>query len=80
MNRNRVNLMQLVEEAVDGCWVGHRARQAISDDTGIGSVYSPPQVTESSRKQNHVETVVDIGRRPGVSKLCAPYLVKLTEI
>lgn len=59
--------MQLVEEAVDGCWVGHRARQAISGDTGIGSVYSPPQ-NDSARnqQQDYVETVVDIGQRPGV--------------
>lgn len=67
-----VNLMQLVEEAVDGCWVGHRARQAIADDTGIGSVYAPPQDV-SSRKHNHVETVVDIGHRAGVR--VAIYLV-----
>lgn len=60
-----VNLMQLVEEAIDGCWVGHRARQAIADDTGIGSVYAPPQAV-SLRKHNHVETVIDIGHRTGV--------------
>ncbi len=59
--------MQLVEEAVDGCWVGHRARQAIADDTGIGSVYSPPQKQDLSRKQNHVETVIEIGHRSAVS-------------
>ncbi|KIY71679.1 hypothetical protein CYLTODRAFT_368778 [Cylindrobasidium torrendii FP15055 ss-10] len=62
----KVNLMQLVEEAVDGCWVGHRARQAISGDTGIGSVYSPPQNDAvRTQQQDHVETVVDIGQRPG---------------
>ncbi|KAG7451064.1 uncharacterized protein BT62DRAFT_960666 [Guyanagaster necrorhizus] len=60
-----VNLMQLVEEAVDGCWVGHRARQAIVGDTGIGSVYSPPteEGAPSSVRSRHVETVIEIGHR-----------------
>ncbi|KAF7330327.1 Histidine kinase [Mycena venus] len=59
----KVDLMQLVEEAVDGCWIGHRARTAIMGDTGIGSVYSPPE--ESSATKQLVETVVDIGWRKG---------------
>jgi hypothetical protein len=59
-----VDLMQLVEEAVDGCWIGHRARTAIMGDTGIGSVYSPPE--ESSAAKQLVETVVEIGWRKGV--------------
>ncbi|KIM39991.1 hypothetical protein M413DRAFT_189339 [Hebeloma cylindrosporum] len=61
-----VDLMQLVEEAVDGCWIGHRARTAIIDDSGIGSVYSPPKVDPGSpvaTRRNHVETIVDIGYR-----------------
>ncbi|KAK0235796.1 hypothetical protein EDD85DRAFT_771542 [Armillaria nabsnona] len=60
-----VNLMQLVEEAVDGCWVGHRARQAIVGDTGIGSVYSPPEEEGAplTMRSNHVETVIEIGHR-----------------
>lgn len=60
----RVDLMQLVEEAVDGCWIGHRARTAIMGDTGIGSVYSPPE--ELSTAKQLVETVVEIGWRKGV--------------
>ncbi|KAK0450084.1 hypothetical protein EV421DRAFT_1704638 [Armillaria borealis] len=61
----RVNLMQLVEEAVDGCWVGHRARQAIVGDNGIGSVYSPPMEEGAplTMRGNHVETVIEIGYR-----------------
>lgn len=63
-----VDLMQLVEEAVDGCWIGHRARTSI-DDSGIGSVYSPPKVDPGSpvaTRRKHVETVVDIGYRSEV--------------
>jgi len=60
--------MQLVEEAVDGCWIGHRARTATIDDSGIGSVYSPPKDPGSpvATRRKHVETVVDIGYRSEV--------------
>ena len=61
--------MHLVEEAVDGCWVGHRARTAIFGDSGIGSVYSPPKEDRGSpvaTRRVPVETVVDIGYRPEV--------------
>lgn len=52
--------MQLVEEAVEGCWIGHRARMSTSE---IGSVYSPPdkQGMSSPPGDTHVETVIDIG-------------------
>lgn len=62
--------MQLVEEAVDGCWVGHRARTAILGDSGIGSVYSPPKEENGESpvvtRRRHVETVIDIGYRKEV--------------
>jgi hypothetical protein len=61
--------MQLVEEAVDGCWIGHRARTAVLGDSGIGSVYSPPTEDQGSpvtTQRIPVETVVDIGYRPKV--------------
>ncbi|KAJ3853960.1 atypical/HisK protein kinase [Lentinula lateritia] len=60
----KVDLMQLVEDAVDGCWIGHCARTAIMEDTGtgIGSVYSPPREDESQTRK-HVEAVIDIGPR-----------------
>lgn len=56
----RVDLMQLVEEAVEGCWIGHRARMFTSE---IGSVYSPPdkQGRTLPPDKNHVETIIDIG-------------------
>lgn len=58
----RVDLMQLVEEATEGCWIGHRARMFTSE---IGSVYSPPkqgQATAISQSVRQVETVIDIGQ------------------
>lgn len=61
--------MQLVEEAIDGCWIGHRARIAMGD-SGIGSVYAPPNEDIGSAfttRREHVETVVDIGYRPEVT-------------
>ncbi|KAJ7650665.1 hypothetical protein FB45DRAFT_1050572 [Roridomyces roridus] len=61
----RVDLMQLVEQAVDGGWIGHRARTAaaIIGDSAIGSVYSPPEDSQAAKQL--VETVVDIGWRKG---------------
>ncbi|KAG7089839.1 hypothetical protein E1B28_011485 [Marasmius oreades] len=63
----KVDLLQLVEEAVDGCWIGHRARTAIMEDTGIGSVYSPPKEDNSvsTARRKHVETVIDVSGREG---------------
>ncbi|KAG5645549.1 hypothetical protein DXG03_005824 [Asterophora parasitica] len=70
----RVDLMQLVEEAVDGCWIGHRARTAIMRDSGIGSVYSPPKEEHGLPVASHrfpVETIIDIGyRREGWALKC----------
>ncbi|KXN91674.1 Hybrid signal transduction histidine kinase B [Leucoagaricus sp. SymC.cos] len=72
---SRVDLMQLVEEAVDGCWVGHRARTVIMGDSGIGSVYSPPKEESGESpvvtRRRHVETIIDIGyRREGWMLKC----------
>ena len=56
----RVNLMQLIEDATEGCWIGHRARMFTSE---IGSVYSPPKHQQNPSLPNrnkHVETVIDI--------------------
>ncbi|EED84276.1 hypothetical histidine kinase [Postia placenta Mad-698-R] len=59
---SKVDLMQLVEEATEGCWIGHRARMFTSE---IGSVYSPPKQDRQALPQEpaprHVETVIDIG-------------------
>ena len=55
--------MQLVEEATEGCWIGHRARMFTSE---IGSVYSPPKQDRSSATK-WVETVIDIDHSDSVS-------------
>ncbi len=64
---HRVNLMRLVEEATEGCWIGHRARMFTSE---IGSVYSPPKDRQQSlllpNPNKHVETVIDIGHSEAV--------------
>ena len=64
--------MQLVEEATEGCWIGHRARMFTSE---IGSVYSPPKPDRQQsipvpKPNKHVETVIDIGLSEAV---CAPH-------
>ncbi|KAI0701324.1 hypothetical protein BC835DRAFT_1264982 [Cytidiella melzeri] len=62
VQRSQVDLMQLVEEATEGSWIGHRARMFTSE---IGSVYSPPKPDKSStispQPAKFVETVIDIG-------------------
>ena len=64
-----MDLAQLVEEATEGCWIGHRARHS----SEIGSVYSPRDdedaAAQNIRLRSHVETVVDIGYRSQVN-LC----------
>ncbi|OBZ72215.1 Hybrid signal transduction histidine kinase J [Grifola frondosa] len=69
---SKVDLMQLVEEATEGCWIGHRARMFTSE---IGSVYSPPkqdrQAVVLPNPTKHVETVIDIQHSPcGWTFLC----------
>ena len=62
----RVDLMQLVEEATEGCWIGHRARMFTSE---IGSVYSPPKQDRQAAVvvPQQVETVIDIAHNARVS-------------
>lgn len=62
--------MQLVEEAVEGCWIGYRARLPLNG-TEIGSVYAPPKqdpqgATSLKYSQPDVETVIRIEARPSV--------------
>lgn len=62
-----VDLAHLVEETVEGCWIGQRAR-AQQGQSEIGSFYSPPSPGAASGNQQpvekvHVETVVDVGFR-----------------
>lgn len=65
-----VDLSRLVEETVEGCWIGQRAR-SYQGQSGIGSFYSPPaanlvandQRPSIAQQLRHVETVIDIGQR-----------------
>jgi len=64
--------MQLVEEAIDGGWIGHLARMS-AQNSEIGSVYSPPTIQQQSDDASqpvsggYVETIVEIGHREKVS-------------
>lgn len=71
--------MQLVEEAVEGCWIGHRARMFTSE---IGSVYSPPdkQSMSSPPGENHVETIIDVGPDLQVGLFYARFAPRTTRL
>jgi len=67
----RVNLAALVEQTVEGCVIGQRAR-LFHGDSDIGSFYAPPapsgMVPKDQRAMvgeelSHVETVIDISLR-----------------
>jgi hypothetical protein len=67
----RINVLQLIEEAVEGSWIGHRARTFISQqESEIGSLYAPPRQDGSTKKL--VEVVIEIGDREEVSNNGAP--------
>lgn len=81
------DLMQLIENAIDGCWIGHRARMTSTDESGIGSVYSPPRDILGSpmaTRRKNVETVLDIGFRAEVisyaRSACVPTRPDLTSL
>ncbi|ODN82062.1 hypothetical protein L202_02378 [Cryptococcus amylolentus CBS 6039] len=68
---DRVNLASLVEQTVEGCWIGQRARLFLGDND-IGSFYAPPssagyvpksQRTATEESLSYVETVIDIDLR-----------------
>lgn len=70
----RVNLASLVEQTVEGCWLGQRAR-FFHGDSDIGSFYAPPapsgllpkgQRASVDEELAHVETVIDIAQREKV--------------
>ena len=70
------NLAQLVEQTVEGCWIGQRAR-LFDGDADIGSFYAPPAsaglLPKNRRdavgeKLSYVETVIDIAQREKVSR------------
>ncbi|KAI9434204.1 Fph type histidine kinase [Lactarius indigo] len=58
----KINVLQLIEEAVEGSWIGHRARTFIrQQESEIGSLYAPPRQDGSGKKL--VEVVIEIGDR-----------------
>jgi signal transduction histidine kinase len=58
----KINVLQLIEEAVEGSWIGHRARTFIrQQESEIGSLYAPPKQDGSTKKL--VEVVIEIGDR-----------------
>ena len=61
----RIDVLQLIEEAVEGSWIGHRARMFTrQQESEIGSLYAPPRQDGSSKQL--VEVVVEIGDREEV--------------
>ncbi|KAI6133531.1 Fph type histidine kinase [Pisolithus croceorrhizus] len=73
ITRSRVDLEQLVEEAIDGSWIGYCARTSALRESEIGSVYAPTMehrtssVMSAPMSAQNVEIVVDIDRREGAS-------------
>lgn len=71
ITRSIVDLEQLVEEAIDGSWIGYCARTSSIRESEIGSVYAPAMEQRSSSvmaapaSSKHVEIIVDIDRREG---------------
>ncbi|KAF8442414.1 hypothetical protein L210DRAFT_3611794 [Boletus edulis BED1] len=70
ITRTRVDLEQLVEEAIDGSWIGFCARHS-SEGSEIGSVYAPNPIQRASsvmtapESSQHVEIIVDIDHCEG---------------
>ena len=66
-----VTLAHLVEQTVEGCWIGQRAR-FFQGDSDIGSFYAPPPGSQpkggavAGEALPHVETVIDIAQREKV--------------
>ncbi|KAI0249154.1 hypothetical protein BJV78DRAFT_1284185 [Lactifluus subvellereus] len=58
----KIDVLQLIEEAVEGSWIGHRARMFTrQQESEIGTLYAPPRQDGSSKKL--VEVVIEIGDR-----------------
>ena len=83
----KVNLANLVEQTVESCWIGQRARSFMGD-SDIGSFYAPPSAPSllpARARQNvakeiaHVETVIDIAQREKVSPVVPVALLVFKE-
>ena len=63
----RIDVLQLIEEAVEGSWIGNRARMLTrQQESEIGSLYAPPRQDGSGKL---VEIVIEIGDREEVSEV-----------
>ena len=70
--------MQLVEEATEGCWIGHQARMFTSE---IGSVYSPPKQDRSgTTSAKWVEIVIDVDYSQTVRGMTSAHHTRLTML
>ncbi|KAL1411557.1 hypothetical protein Q8F55_002519 [Vanrija albida] len=66
-----VNLAEVIEQTVESCWMGQRARAMQVGDADLGSFYAPPPLSllpydqrlNISRHLSGVETVIDISLR-----------------
>ena len=73
----RVDLSLVVEEAVEGCWIGSRARLSAVGQSEIGSVYAPPpQSSALAFPGIPVETIIDIQYRAAVGDVSRVALVE----
>ena len=73
---SRIDVLQLIEEAVEGSWIGHRARLLTrQQESEIGTLYAPPRQDGSSKKL--VEVVIEIGDRLEVGNRKAALLSRI---
>jgi len=75
----RIDVLQLIEEAVEGSWIGHRARLFTQQqESEIGSLYAPPRQDGSGKKL--VEIVIEMGDREEVSlTVRAPFFLTISQ-
>lgn len=65
---SKVNLSTLIEQTVEGCWVGQRARTFLGDND-VGSYYAPDAQPKTQRSSSGIasampiEIVIDIAHR-----------------
>lgn len=76
---SRIDVLQLIEEAVEGSWIGHRARLFTrQQESEIGSLYAPPKQDGNGKKL--VEVVIEIGDREDVSDTArAPFFLTIGQ-
>lgn len=71
--KTKCDMVKLIQEVCESSWIGQIARQVETASSGIGSVYAPPEASESgasmvqararAARDHKVETVIDIALR-----------------